>query len=118
MSSIAIVALGVASEDDLRGIIELARAMIHRGGSPTVTPSVITHAQYEHALVESGVNFVDAGPCPFAARHDTKEGKALSGGGSGGGGSMWMFGGRLKGGQCSNELWVLRWSSSCSMVHK
>jgi hypothetical protein len=87
MSSIAIVALGVASEDDLRGIIELARAMIHRGGSPTVTPSVITHAQYEHALVESGVNFVDAGPCPFAARHDTKEGKALSGGGSGGGGS-------------------------------
>ena len=41
---------------------------------------VVTHEQYREVLQEEGVAFLDGGPCPFAARSATPEGRALDAG--------------------------------------
>ena len=76
---VAIVAIGVEEDmEHLRPLIALARALIYQ--SSTVC-ELVTHAKYEHILHEQGIGFVDAGPCPFAARTATSEGRVLSAGG-------------------------------------
>ena len=76
---VGIVALGVNSSDDLKPLIFLARGLTTNGAQVTL----ITHGQYAKLLASEGVQFLDGGPCPFVARSQTPEGRALDSPGAG-----------------------------------
>jgi len=76
---VGIIALGVNSSDDLKPLIFLARGLAQSGAHVTL----ITHGQYAKLLASEGVQFLDGGPCPFVARSQTPEGRALDSPGAG-----------------------------------
>lgn len=73
--NVVIVALGVNTVDELRPLVALARGLIN---SKDIKVSIVSHEQYASELTgEQNINFLDGGPCPFWARSNTPEGKAL-----------------------------------------
>ena len=83
---VCLVALGVNSADELRPLVCLARGLLAtRLGEQPTRCAIVTHPQYAEMLAVEGVGFLDGGPCPFAARSSTPEGRALDAPVEGGG---------------------------------
>eukprot|EP00613_Pedinella_sp_CCMP2098_P020007 CAMPEP_0171688532 /NCGR_PEP_ID=MMETSP0991-20121206/3945_1 /TAXON_ID=483369 /ORGANISM="non described non described, Strain CCMP2098" /LENGTH=869 /DNA_ID=CAMNT_0012276479 /DNA_START=34 /DNA_END=2643 /DNA_ORIENTATION=+ len=77
---VVLIALGINSADELQPLICLARSLTlgTKGFSPeAISVAIVTHPHYADLLAESGVAFLDGGPCPFQARSTIAEGRAL-----------------------------------------